>query len=187
MPQRLKPDRIDSGTASRDRLGAYGAELDRILSIGGDGINTKAKPASVNRFKPAVVHVGPFKLEKGQTARHRLQLDNYVGSVRVMAVLSAPPTAGGTGAYGNAEKTCPVRKPLMIMPTLPRVLGPGETLRLPVDVFAMEKSVQNATITVREKSGLVSVGGTERILRGVPAFGEAPARQLAADCWNSPG
>jgi uncharacterized protein YfaS (alpha-2-macroglobulin family) len=141
-------------------LGAYGAELDRILSIGGDGINQKAKPASVNRFKPTVIHVGPFKLEKGQTARHRLQIDNYVGSVRVMAVLSAPPTAGGSGAYGNAEKTCPVRKPLMIMPTLPRVLGPGETLRLPVDVFAMEKSVQNATVTVREKSGLVNVGGT---------------------------
>ena len=141
-------------------LGAYGAELDRILAIGGDGINQKAKPASVNRFKPTVIHLGPFKLEKGQTARHRLKIDNYVGSVRVMAVLSAPPVGGGPGAYGNAEKTCPVRKPLMILPTLPRVLGPGETLRLPVDVFAMEKSVQNATISVREKSGLVTVGGS---------------------------
>jgi len=140
-------------------LGAYGAELNRILSIGGDGINQKAKTASVNRFKPAVVHVGPFKLEKDQTARHRLKIDNYVGSVRVMAVLSAPPEGGGPGAYGNAEKTCPVRKPLMIMPTLPRVLGPGETLRLPVDVFAMEKSVTNAAVSVKEKSGLVSVSG----------------------------
>ncbi len=45
----------------------------------------------------------------------------------------------------------------MIMPTLPRVLGPGETLRLPVEVFAMEKSVNNATVNVRETSGLVSV------------------------------
>jgi uncharacterized protein YfaS (alpha-2-macroglobulin family) len=141
-------------------LGAYGAELERILAIGGDGINQKAKPASVNRFKPAVVHLGPFKLEKGQTARHRLKLENYVGSVRVMAVLCAPPSAGGAGAYGNAEKTCPVRKPLMIMPTLPRVLGPGETLRLPVDVFAMEKTVKNATVFVQEKTGLVSIGGT---------------------------
>ncbi len=141
-------------------LGAYGAELSRILAIGGDGINQKAKNATqVNRFKPCVLHLGPFKLEKGQVAKHRLKIENYVGSVRVMAVLSSP-AAGGDGAYGNAEKTCPVRKPLMIMPTLPRVLGPGETLRLPVEVFAMEKSVNNATVTVRETSGLVSVAGS---------------------------
>jgi len=57
------------------------------------------------------------------------------------------------------KKTCPVRKPLMIMPTLPRVLGPGETLRLPVEVFAMDNSVNSANISVRESSGLVSIGG----------------------------
>jgi uncharacterized protein YfaS (alpha-2-macroglobulin family) len=140
-------------------LGAYGAELERILAIGGDGINQKAKNAAqVNRFKPAVIHIGPFKLEKGQTARHNLKIDNYVGSVRVMVVCSAP-ASGGNGAYGSAEKTCPVRKPLMILPTLPRVLGPGETLRLPVDVFAMDAKVNSATISVREKSGLVNIGG----------------------------
>ncbi|MBL7825588.1 MAG: alpha-2-macroglobulin, partial [Saprospiraceae bacterium] len=140
-------------------LGAYAVELERILAIGGDGINQKAKPAQVNRFKPAVLHLGPFRMEKGQVAKHRLKLDNYVGSVRVMAVLSNPPAGPGSGAYGNAEKTVPVRKPLMILPTLPRVLGPGETLKLPVDVFALEKSVQNAVISVREKTGLVSIDG----------------------------
>ncbi|MEZ4939812.1 MAG: MG2 domain-containing protein [Saprospiraceae bacterium] len=141
-------------------LGAYGAKLERILSIGGDAINQKAKNAAqINRFKPAVVHVGPFTLEKGKTAKHTLKLDNYVGSVRVMAVCSAP-APGNQGAYGSAEKTCPVRKPLMILPTLPRVLGPGETLRLPVEVFAMEKKVKNATIRVRESSGLVGIQGS---------------------------
>ncbi|GAB4496497.1 MAG: MG2 domain-containing protein [Saprospiraceae bacterium] len=140
-------------------LGAYGAELERILAVGGDGINQKAKNAAqVNRFKPAVVHVGPFYLEKGKTAKHTLKLDNYVGSVRAMLVCSAP-APGSKGAYGMAEKTCPVRKPLMILPTLPRVLGPGESLKLPVDVFAMENKVKNATVQVREKSGLVSVQG----------------------------
>jgi uncharacterized protein YfaS (alpha-2-macroglobulin family) len=140
-------------------LGAYGAELERILSVGGDGINQKARAsAQVNRFKPAVVHVGPFYLEKGKTAKHTLKLDNYVGSVRAMLVCSAP-APSSKGAYGMAEKTCAVRKPLMILPTLPRVLGPGESLRLPVDVFAMENKVKNATVRVLEKSGLVSVQG----------------------------
>ncbi|MBP6826299.1 MAG: alpha-2-macroglobulin, partial [Saprospiraceae bacterium] len=140
-------------------LGAYGAELERILSVGGDGINQKARNAAqVNRFKAAVVHIGPFYLEKGKTAKHTLKLDNYVGSVRAMLVCSAP-SPGSKGAYGMAEKTCPVRKPLMILPTLPRVLGPGETLRLPVDVFAMENKVKSATIRVKENSGLVNVQG----------------------------
>ncbi len=140
-------------------LGAYGASLERILSIGGDGINQKAKNAvQVNRFKATVLHVGPVMLEKGQTRKHTLQINNYVGSVRVMVVMSNP-GANGTGAYGSGDKTCPVRKPLMILPTLPRVLGPGETLRLPVNVFAMEKQVQSATIRVKESSGLVSMQG----------------------------
>jgi uncharacterized protein YfaS (alpha-2-macroglobulin family) len=43
-------------------LGAYAIELDRILAIGGDGINVKAKPASVNRFKPTVIHATRLKL-----------------------------------------------------------------------------------------------------------------------------
>lgn len=140
-------------------LGAYGAELERILAVGGDAINQKAKNAAqVNRFKPAVVHIGPFYLEKGKTAKHTLRLDNYVGSVRAMLVCSAP-AANSKGAYGMAEKTCPVRKPLMILPTLPRVLGPGESLKLPVDVFAMESKVKNATVRVAEKTGLVAVQG----------------------------
>lgn len=141
-------------------LGAYGVELERILSIGGDAFNRKAKNAAqVNRFKPAVIHVGPFYLEKGKTATHKLKIDNYVGSVRVMAVMSAP-APNAKGAYGSAEKTCPVRKPLMILPTLPRVLGPGETLRLPIQVFAMEKQVKSATIRVKENSGKVMISGT---------------------------
>ncbi len=156
-------------------LGAYGAELERILSIGGDGINQKARNgAQVNRFKAAVVHIGPFYLEKGKTAKHTLKLDNYVGSVRAMLVCSSP-SPGSKGAYGMAEKTCPVRKPLMILPTLPRVLGPGETLRLPVDVFAMETKVKNATIRVKENSGLVSISG-----EGVKTLNfDQPGEQMA--------
>ncbi len=141
-------------------LGAYGASLERILAIGGDGLNQKAKNATqVNRFKPTVKHVGPFRLEKGQMAKHTFKIENYVGSVRVMAVLSAP-APDGKGMYGSSEKTCPVRKALMVLPTLPRTLGPGESLRLPVDVFAMEQQVKNATIRVQEKSGLVTVQGS---------------------------
>ncbi len=140
-------------------LGAFGASMERILSIGGDAINQKSRNAAqVSRFKPVVRHLGPFRLEKGQTAKHQLTLDNYVGSVRVMAVCSAP-ASGGKGAYGSAEKTCAVRKPVMVLPTLPRVLGPGETVRLPVEVFAVESGVKSATVSLSEKRGTVRISG----------------------------
>lgn len=138
-------------------LGAFGSEMGRLLAVGGDGINTKSKAgAQVTRFKPVVRHLGPFNLKKGERATHALKIENYVGSVRAMLVCSAPATKG-KNAYGSAEKTCPVRQPLMVLPTLPRVLGPGETLRLPVNVFAMEEKVKNASVSVSEKSGLVQV------------------------------
>lgn len=142
-------------------LGAFGVELERILSIGGDDINRKAKrSAQVSRFKPTVKHLGPFYLEKGKTAQHTLKIENYVGSVRVMAVFSAP-APNAQGAYGSAEKTCAVKKPLMILPTLPRVLGPGESVRVPVQVFAMEPQIKSVKLQIKEIGGKTKVKGPD--------------------------
>ncbi|MBI5916860.1 MAG: hypothetical protein HY842_15915 [Bacteroidetes bacterium] len=135
-------------------LGAYGGELERILSIGGDGeINAPAERKNANRFKPVVLHAGPFYLDGGKK-KHTFKMPNYVGSVRVMVV-----AAHSDGAYGNAEKIVPVKKPLMALATLPRVLGPGETLRLPVSIFAMDKKVKNVDVQLAETTGLVTIGG----------------------------
>ncbi len=140
-------------------LGAFGTGMERILSIGGDAAElNNRKAAQVSRFKPVVRHLGPFRLEKGQTAKHQLVLENYIGSVRIMAVCSAP-ALKGKGAYGSAEKTCAVRKPVMALPTLPRVLAPGETVRLPVEVFAVEQQVKTATVRLTEKRGTVRIKG----------------------------
>jgi len=132
-------------------LGAYGGELERILSIGGDAaINRPDSDDSANRFKPVVKHLGPFFLKKGQKAKHEITIPNYVGAVRTMVV-----AANANGAYGSTAKETPVKKPLMVLATLPRVLSPTEQLVLPVNVFAMDRKVSNVTITVEETSGLV--------------------------------
>ena len=137
-------------------LGAYGGEMERILSIGGDGeIEKDGAENKANRFKPVVMHLGPFKLRKGRTATHKIKMPNYVGAVRTMVV------AAQEGAYGNAEKTTPVKQPLMVLATLPRVLGPGEILKLPVSVFAMDKKVKNVTVKVSEASGIALMQGSD--------------------------
>jgi uncharacterized protein YfaS (alpha-2-macroglobulin family) len=71
-------------------------------------------------------------------------LPSYIGSVRVLVVAGS-----SEGAYGNAEKTVPVKNPLMILSTLPRVAGPDEEILLPVNVFAMDSKVKNVTVSVK--------------------------------------
>jgi alpha-2-macroglobulin len=87
--------------------------------------------------------IGPFTLERNRKASHRIRVPEYTGSVRAMIV------AGYEGAYGNAETTVPVKKPLMILSTLPRRLSPGERVRVPVTVFAENRG----TVSVRLDAG----------------------------------
>ncbi len=136
-------------------IGAYAGKLEKLLSIGGDGNADASKGAKANRFKPMVKFFGPFTLESGKEQTHVIDIPNYVGSVRVMVV------AENEGAYGSSEKTVGIRKPLMVLATLPRVLGPSESLSLPVDVFAMEKQVKEVKVEV-EVNGMLSLTDTRQ-------------------------
>lgn len=124
-------------------IGAFSGKLDNLISIGGDGSEEPGSGPKANRFKPMVRHLGPFVLEPGQARSHKVDVPNYIGSVRVMVVAH-----NNDGAFGNAEKTVFVRKPLMVLTTLPRVLGPGEEVNVPVTVFAMENHVRKVTLSM---------------------------------------
>jgi len=131
-------------------LGAWGGNLERILSIGGDGtVNKNLNPAKANRFKAVVKFMGPFTLEKGQSKTHKFKLPQYIGAVRAMVV------AGQDAAYGFAEKSVQVKKPLMVLATLPRVIGPGERFTLPVTVFATENNLKNVSVQVQTSKLIV--------------------------------
>jgi uncharacterized protein YfaS (alpha-2-macroglobulin family) len=137
-------------------LGAYGGRIERIFSIGGDEEIVGRPESQANRFKPVVKFLGPFTLERNRSNTHSFLMPQYVGSVRVMVI------AGNDGAYGHAEKTVPVRNPLMVLATLPRVLTPGETVKLPVTVFAMENHVKNVRVEVQTNALLPVRGSTNR-------------------------
>lgn len=157
---------VDTWDLYNDVLGAFGGQIERVLAVGGDGENARDPDADrANRFEPVVRHLGPFHLDAGKTATHQIDIPNYIGAVRVMAV------AESERAYGAVDKTVPVRKPLMLLATLPRVLGPGEALSLPVNIFAMENKIRNVRVSVSERSGLVE-------------FPEESVRRLA---FSSPG
>ena len=133
-------------------IGSWGGGIERVLTIGGDADARVGKPKQANRFKPVVKYLGPFHLEKGSSRTDYFTLPQYIGSVRAMVIASAHIS------YGNAEKTITVKKPLMILATMPRVVGPTETIKLPVTVFAMESNIKMVTVSLLSNPFLEVVG-----------------------------
>ena len=133
-------------------LGAYGGRIEQLFSIGGDGDLNKAPKATVNRFKPVVRFEGPFLLKKGEKKRHTNLMPNYNGRVRVMVV------AGDGTAYGHTDKSVFVRKPVMLLGTLPRVIGVGEVMDVPATVFATENNIGNVKVSISCSDNMEIVG-----------------------------
>jgi len=140
-----------------DVMGAYSISVDNIYAIGGGGIGAGAKNRKAQRFKPVVIYLGPFTLKAGEKASHTIDMPNYVGAVRTMVV-----AGNRNSAYGNTEKTTPVRKPLMVLTSIPRKLSPGEKVTIPVTVFAMEPKVKNVTVSIDAGKALEPVEGTSK-------------------------
>ncbi|WP_310558859.1 MG2 domain-containing protein [Flavobacterium sp.] len=143
-----------------DVIGAYGGKVNQIFSIGGDQDLGGGKAKKANRFKPVVIYMGPFKLEKGQTKTHQVKLPKYIGSVKTMIVAGDATTS----AYGSVEKATPVRSPLMVLASLPRKISPSEKVTIPVTVFAMEKNIKNVTVQIKTNNGLKVIGSATQKL-----------------------
>ena len=121
---------LNSYDLYKDVAGAFSGRLQTLLTIGGSEFGAAGGERKTNRFPPVVRYLGPFSLSKGQRAEHEIELGPYIGAVRFMVVAGTP-----QGAFGTAELERPVKAELMAFITAPRVLGPEESLSLPVTVF----------------------------------------------------
>lgn len=86
-------------------------------------------------------------------------MPNYNGRVRVMVV------AGDGEAYGHVDKSVTVRKPVMLLGTLPRVIGVGEEMVVPATVFATEDGVGDVKVTIRCSGNMTVMGEASKSLR----------------------
>ena len=142
-------------------IGAFGGRINQVFSIGGDGVLAGGKNKKANRFKPVVMYLGPFEIGKNDTKKHSVKLPKYVGSVRTMVVAHHPETE----AYGSTEKATPVRQPLMVLASMARKVTPGEKVRIPITVFAMEKKMKTVNITLKHNDVFKIVGNTSQQLK----------------------
>lgn len=141
-------------------IGAFGGKISQIFSIGGDEDLGKSNPKKPNRFKPVVMYLGPFDLKPGEKQKHTITMPNYIGSVRTMVVASN----ASNYAYGAAETTTPVKKPLMLLASAPRQVSPEEKISLPITVFAMENHVKNVALTIQTSGNIKVVGQNKQAL-----------------------
>ena len=139
-----------------DVVGARNGRLTPLSAIGGDEDAVRSARKD-NRFNPVVLCLAPHTVAAKGTDVVKVELPQYVGSVRVMVV------AAHDGAFGNAQKTVPVQSPLMVISTLPRQLGCGEEVAVPVNVFALEENIKDVVVTL-EADGPVELGSrSERL------------------------
>lgn len=133
-------------------IGALGALYSQKYRIGGDE-NLAAGDTKANRFNPVVKFLGPFTLKAGATAQHEITLPMYVGSIRTMVV------ASDGSAFGSADQNTIVRSPLMLIPSLPRVLSINDEVWVPVNLFVMEEGVKNVQVKLSTSSNIKVEGG----------------------------
>lgn len=138
-------------------IGAFGSKIERMFSIGGDGENSGTGAAKANNFESVVAFLGPFTTNGGKMT-HTIKLPKYIGSVRTMVV------AGDGKAFGKADKTTTVTKPLMVFATTPRVVGTCEKFSLPLTVFTGEDNIKNVSVKVKASNGLKINGKSEQTL-----------------------
>ncbi|MEQ9401962.1 MAG: MG2 domain-containing protein [Cyclobacteriaceae bacterium] len=136
-----------------DVMGSFAGKIERLLAIGGDGEIAPKEENEANRFKPVVQFLGPFYLKPGESKEHKIKMPQYIGSVKTMVV------AASEHAFGDADITTPVKQPLMVLATLPRVTGPGESMKLPVNVFSLDDNIKNVNITVEASGALTLPNG----------------------------
>ncbi|MBL0342159.1 MAG: hypothetical protein IPP71_15325 [Bacteroidetes bacterium] len=144
-------------------------------STGGDGydLQKRVNPLTNKRVKLVAYWSGILKTDGNGIASCYVDIPQFSGDLRVMAV------AYKDKAFGNAEKHIKVADPIVISPSMPRFLSPGDTLSLPVTITNTTTKSQNITARV-ELNGPISVTGPATQTISVAANSEVrPVFQIA--------
>ena len=100
---------------------------------GEEGAAQTVRTESIRRVEPVAFWSGRLTADAAGRARVSFKLpEEFQGALRVMVV-----AVGGAGAgdhFGSSERITRVRDPLVLLPTVPRVLSFGETVKLPVSL-----------------------------------------------------
>jgi len=158
---RYQPPAPDDWYFAQRRLGMeirdlYGRLIDRMQGLpgvvrsGGDALNLTIKgPPPTEEL--LAYHSGIVKLDARGQARVAVDIPDFNGTVRVMAM------AWGAEGVGHAVRDLTVRDPIVVTPTLPRFLAPGDRSRVLLSLDAVEGPGGEVGLAVAAEGGQVQV------------------------------
>ena len=145
-------------------IGVNKGDIFRTFSVGGglDDLeyrDDQLEQQKAKRFKAVVMFEGPLKTDDEGKAKVKFTMPNYIGAVRVMVV------SANKNRYGKAEKTVAVKSDLMVLPTLPRVIGHKDKIVVPITVFAMKENIGEVRVKLETEGPLQVSGNPEKVLQ----------------------
>lgn len=150
-------------------IGAYGARMEQVFAVGGDGENTMITPESkAQRFPPVALFYGPYTIKSRATGKTQIDMPRYMGNVRVMVI------AGDGRNAGSAQTNIQVTKPVMAKLSLPRVIGTGDEVQVPVTVMTTRDGVGSVKLSLSTEGPLAIDGKATASVR-LDKVGEAIA------------
>lgn len=123
-------------------------EIEGASAAGGDmetGIRRRLNPIKANRFKPTALWHAPVKLDAQGAARIRLDVPEFTGALRLMAV------AVNATQAGSVQSSVTVKRDVVAQSSLPRFLAPGD--RSDASLFLLNESAHAQDIRVVVTSG----------------------------------
>ncbi|HEX4960239.1 MAG TPA: alpha-2-macroglobulin [Thermoanaerobaculia bacterium] len=119
------------GVTSYDTFSLLLPELKNLPAGGGEGAEGRSqyvRTEGIRRVKPVAFWSGPVVADAQGNAKVTFKVPEFQGALRLMAV------AIDNDRFGSSFRLTRVRDPLVLLPTLPRILAFGETLQVPVTV-----------------------------------------------------
>ena len=153
-------------------LPMYGEGIVADSHIGGDeGLGKRLSAFGAGkRFRTVALWKGTAVTDAEGRAAADFDVPEFTGKLRVMAI------AIGANQYGSAEKHVFVRRPVNVLPSLPRFVAPGDAFDATVEVFNTSPNPVEASLEVL----LPGVDSAAESLRLAPGERKVVVRRLTA-------
>ena len=148
---------------------------------GEDGLRRRLNPIKANRFKPVALWQAALKLDTNGQAAVKMELPEFNGELRLMAVAY---NAAQTGSTSTPMK---VKRDLIVQPSLPRFLAIGDRCEAAVTLFNESGAAQSVKVRatcggplqaeMAEQTIAVPAGGSESVALPLVA-GPGPGKAI---------
>ena len=140
-------------------------KLQRNFGSDGYNLNKRVNPLANKRIKPVSFWSGTIKTDANGQAKYSVDLPQFSGDVRIMAV------ATKNKAFGSTSTNMKVADPMVISTSLPLFLSPDDESIVPVMLTNTTDKTATGTVKVSAK-GEVKLTGEKSIKVSIPAKSE---------------